>query len=174
MTREGAPYYVRELSHKPKPTHFRPKGEGVLIFQKGKARPSHSFRIHIPGRATNLDPRGRYDTQTLCCGSSASARRCLCNRQSRGDRLQGSPGYRAGRHRDLPGAETRLSTEQKTEFKETYDRVASAYQMAGTLLASVFDSADEASAHTAMVGYGTTADALPGLVDKLCKTRTEL
>ena len=69
--------------------------------------------------------------------------------------------------------EPRLSTEQKTEFKEAYDRVASAYQMAGTLLASVFDSADEASAHTAMVGYGTTADALPGLVDKL-RTRTEL
>jgi hypothetical protein len=65
--------------------------------------------------------------------------------------------------------EPRLSAEQKTEFKEAYDRVVSAYQMAGTLLASVFDAADEASAHTAMVGYMTTADALPGLTDRVAK-----
>jgi hypothetical protein len=65
--------------------------------------------------------------------------------------------------------EPRLSTTQKNEFKEAYDHVSSAYQTAGTLLASIFDAADEASAHTALVAYQTTSVELPRLADQVWK-----
>jgi hypothetical protein len=63
--------------------------------------------------------------------------------------------------------EPRLSTAQKAEFKDAYDHVSSAYQTAGTLLASIMDAYDEASAHTSLVAYQNTAVELPRLADKV-------
>ncbi len=63
--------------------------------------------------------------------------------------------------------EPRLSTAQKAEFKEAYDHVCSAYQTAGTLLTSITDAQDEASAHTALFAYNMTASELPKLADRV-------
>jgi hypothetical protein len=87
----------------------------------------------------------------------------------------GQPG--AGHSRDVAGTmidamatyrglEPRLSAAQKEEFREACDHVSSAYQTAGVLLASFFDSEDEASANTALVAYRTTMTELPKLADE--------
>jgi hypothetical protein len=63
--------------------------------------------------------------------------------------------------------EPRLTPAQRQQFKEAYDGICTSYQTVGILLSSVLDSADEASAHTAMVSYRVTEAELPKMINRL-------
>lgn len=63
----------------------------------------------------------------------------------------------------------RLTAAQKEEFREACDRVISAHNTSGVLLASFFDAQDEASARTALLSYRATMAALPDLVNKVAR-----
>ncbi len=65
--------------------------------------------------------------------------------------------------------EPRLSAAEKKDFMDAYNRVCSAYQTAGTLLTSILDASDEASAHTALVSYQMTMDQLPVLAHEVLR-----
>jgi hypothetical protein len=65
--------------------------------------------------------------------------------------------------------EARLSEDQKAEFMEAYNHVVSALQTSAVLLTSIVDAADEASSHTAVISYLSTAGELPRLIDKVQK-----
>jgi hypothetical protein len=63
--------------------------------------------------------------------------------------------------------ESRLATQQRDQFKASYEAICSAYRTAGILLESATDAADEASAHTSLISYGRIMGELPSMITKL-------